>query len=234
MRVHGGWQLMRVHGASPRMRVHGASPRMRVHGARRRMPAEHGFTLIEVVVALVVLGFVLAGLAQASRFGMTAWSLETRMADHAAGLERMDRVIRQLVEQASPPVSTDDKPFSGQEHRLQFMTLLPDEPQTEPVRHAQVALGVDDKHQLVLRWQIHANAMVLQGLPPAQEIVLASGIERIDMAYRHSLADGGKWDKLWGEGPLPAVVRIHFVLANGRHRWPDMEVAPMLDSNGSF
>jgi general secretion pathway protein J len=195
---------------------------------------ESGFTLIEVIVAMVVLGFVLAGLAQATKFGMSAWTLESRLADNASALERMDRVLRRLIEQASPPVSTDDHPFSGQEHRLSFLTLLPDEPETEPVRHAQVAIGVDDRHRLVLRWQPHANALALVPLPPMQEIVLADGIERIDLAYRQSSADGGKWSKSWSDAALPVLVQIHFVLSNGKHRWPDMEVATVLDTNGSF
>ena len=200
----------------------------------RQPAADLGFTLIEVIVALVVLGFVLAGLGQATRFGMSAWSLETKLADNAAGLERMDRVLRRLIEQASPPAGADDKPLAGEEHRMTFMTLLPDQPQTQPVRHAQVAIGVDDHHRLVLRWRPHANAVPLLPLPAMQEIVLAEGIERIDLAYRQQAADGGKWAKKWAESNLPAMVQIHFVLANGRHRWPDMAVPTMLDSNGSF
>ena len=199
-----------------------------------KLTTDSGFTLIEVIVALVVLGFVLAGLGQATRFGMSAWTLETKLADNAAGLERMDRVLRRLIEQASPPAGADEKPLAGEEHRLVFMTLMPDQPQTEPVRHAQVAVGVDDHHQLVLRWRPHANAVPLLPLAPMQEIVLAEGIERIDLAYRQQGADGGKWQKKWAESNLPAMVQIHFVLANGRHRWPDMAVPTMLDSNGSF
>jgi general secretion pathway protein J len=195
---------------------------------------DSGFTLIEVVVALVVLGFVLAGLGQATRFGMSAWTLETRLADTSAGLERMDRVLRRLVEQASAPAATDDKPLTGEEHRMTLMTLLPDQPQTRPVRRAEVALGVDDRHRLVLRWRAHANAAPLGPLPAPQEIVLAEGVERIDLAYRQAAADGGRWSKTWKESNLPALVQIHFVLANGRHRWPDMAVPTMLDSNGSF
>ena len=198
------------------------------------LTTDQGFTLIEVIVALVVLGFVLAGLGQATRFGMSAWSLETKLADNSAGLERMDRVLRRLIEQASPPAGADEKPLAGEEHRMTFMTLLPDQPQTQPVRHAQAAIGVDDNHRLVLRWRPHANATALLPLPPTQEIVLAEGIERIDLAYRQQASDGGKWQKKWSESNLPAMVQIHFVLANGRHRWPDMAVATLLDSNGSF
>lgn len=195
---------------------------------------DSGFTLIEVIVALVVLGFVLAGLGQATRFGMSAWSLETRLADNAAGLERMDRVLRRLIEQASAPASSDDKPLVGEEHRLTFQTLLPDEPQTQPVRHAEVAVGVDDRHRLVLRWRPHANATALNPLAKPREIVLAEGITRIDMAYRAPEGDGGKWSKTWTDSTLPSEVQIHFVPINAKRRWPDMTVATMLDSNGSF
>lgn len=202
--------------------------------SERRRQAESGFTLIEMVVAVMVLGFVLAGLFQATRFGIAAWGLETKMAENAAALERMDRVLRHLIEQASAPVAADDKPFAGQEHRMLFMTLLPDQPQTQPIRHAQVSVGVDDKHRLVLRWQPHPNATLIGVQPPMQEIVLAEGMERIDLAYRQAAGDGGKWSKAWSDSALPAVVQIHFVLADGHHRWPDMAVPTMLDPNGSF
>jgi general secretion pathway protein J len=196
---------------------------------------EAGFTLLEIIVALVVLGFLLAGLAQATRFGMTAWGVETKMADNAASLERMDRVLRRLIEQASPPAAADDKPFEGFEHKMIFHSILPDEPEAQPIRRAQVAIGVDDHHQLVLRWQPGPNAILLaRDKPPMQEIVLAEGLERIDCAYRQAAADGGKWSKSWSETGLPSVVQIHFVLANGHHRWPDMQVPTMLDPNGSF
>ncbi len=201
---------------------------------RRRPTTDQGFTLIEVIVAMVVLGFVLAGLAQAQRFGVSAWTLETRLAERSAGLERMDRVLRNLIEQASPPASTDDKPLAGEEHRLVLTTEMPEEPQTWPVRRAEVALGVDDSHRLVLRWRPHPYAIPL-GTPPAmQQVVLAEGVERIDLAYRQSEADGGKWSKSWSESNLPALIQIHFVLPRGKHRWPDMAVPTMLDSNGSF
>ena len=146
----------------------------------------------------------------------------------------MDRVLRQSIEQASAPVSADDKPLTGEEHRLTLLTLLPDQPQTRPVRHAQIAVGVDDRHRLLLRWRIAANAAPLTPPAPMQEVVLAEGVERIDLAYKQAAADGGRWSKAWTESNLPALVQIHFVLANGRHRWPDMAVPTMLDTNGSF
>ena len=68
-----------------------------------RLRDEGGFTLLEIIVAVVVLGFVLAGLVQATRFGINAWDVQTRLTDNAAEMERLDRVLRLIVEQAAAP-----------------------------------------------------------------------------------------------------------------------------------
>ena len=98
-----------------------------------------------------------------------------------------------------------------------------------------MALGVDDRHQLVLRWRPASEC--LGDRAHAADAGNRSGRgrrARIDLAYRAGTGDGGKWTKTWTDGPLPALVQIHFVLDNGKHRWPDMAVATLLDTNGSF
>ncbi len=195
---------------------------------------EQGFTLLEILVATVVFGFVVAGLAQATKFGVRAWGVETKLADQASEMERVERVLRQAIEQASAPVSSDDKPFSGLEHRAVFTTRLPDEPQTRPIRRAQVAVGVDDNHRLLMRWEPHPNAVALKDKPAPQEVVLAEHVDHLDLSYRQAAGDGGKWVEKWTISNLPAVVLIHIVLQNEHKHWPVMMVPTMLDTNGSF
>ena len=196
--------------------------------------ADSGFTLLEILIAVVVLGFVMAGLVQATRFGIGAWSLQTRLVDRATEMERVDRILRLVIEQAAPPLAADDKPFAGQEHRLEFITRLPAEPPTDPVRRAQVAIGVDSRHRLLLRWQLHPNAVALKPPPPPQEIVLADNIDHFDVSYRQAVGDGGKWAKEWDDTPLPALVVMKIVPLNSHAHWPVIQAAPMLDTNGSF
>jgi general secretion pathway protein J len=194
-----------------------------------------GFTLLEILIAMVVLGFVMAGLVAASRFGISAWNLQTRLVDRSTEMERVDRILRLLVEQAAPPLAADDKLFSGQEHRLEFITRLPFQPQTDPIRRAQVALGVDSKHRLLLRWVPKPNAVSLLASPPApQEIVLAEGVDHLDVTYRQATGDGGKWMRTWDDTPLPALVVMHIVMVNSHEHWPAIQAATMLDTNGSF
>jgi hypothetical protein len=160
--------------------------------------------------------------------------VQTRLTDNAAEMERLDRILRLVVEEAAPPLAADDKPFVGQEHRLQLVTRLPDQPPTEPIRRAQVAVGVDDQHRLLLRWVPHPNAVALKPPPPAEEIVLAEGVDHLDLSYRQSAADGGKWKTTWDDSQLPSLVRLHIVLLSAHRQVPVIEAATRLDSNGSF
>jgi general secretion pathway protein J len=199
------------------------------------MRREHGFTLMEMIVAVVVLGFVLAGLAQASHFGIYAWNAQSREAARVAELERVDRVLRLVISEAAAPLAADDKDeFVGEEHRFQVVTRLPDQPPTDPVRRAQVAVGVDGQHRLLLRWQPHPNAVALKTLAPAEEIVLAEGVDHLDVRYRQSAADGGKWMSRWSDASLPGLVQMNIVLQNEHRVWPVIQVATMIDPNGSF
>ena len=199
-----------------------------------RERGDAGFTLLEIIVAVVVLGFVLAGLVQGTRFGINAWDVQTRLTDNAAEMERVERVLRLIVEQATPPMAADDKPFIGQEHRMVLVTRLPDQPPTQPVRRAQIAVGVDDQHRLLLRWQPHPNAVAIKPLPPPSQIVLCEGVDHLDISYRQAVGDGGRWKSSWDDNALPALVTMHIVLQSSHREIPAIEAATMIDTNGSF
>jgi general secretion pathway protein J len=195
---------------------------------------DDGFTLMEVMIAVVVLGFIMVGLSQAQRFGIGAWSVQAKLAMRAADMERVDRVLRLVISEASAPLSGDDKPFVGQEHRFLLVTRLPDQPPTQPVRRAQVAIGVNEKNQLVMNWQPHANAIAIIPPPIAPPIVLLEGVDHIDVTYQQSEDDGGKVMSRWDDSSLPALVLIHIVMKDSRRTWPVVQVATMLDTDGSF
>ena len=84
---------------APRQR---AARHRRGEGRMRRRAPQAGFTLLEILVALVVLGFLLLGLAEGVRFGLRAWDTETRLVDRGADMDAMERVMRHAIVAADP------------------------------------------------------------------------------------------------------------------------------------
>ncbi|MFC7544367.1 prepilin-type N-terminal cleavage/methylation domain-containing protein [Siccirubricoccus deserti] len=61
-----------------------------------------GFTLVEVLAALVVLGLVVGGLAQGMRFGLQAWDRAASLIEAGDTLDAVDRTLRHLVARMHP------------------------------------------------------------------------------------------------------------------------------------
>lgn len=191
-------------------------------------PPQAGFTLLEILVALVVLGFLLLGLTQGVRFGLRAWDSQTRLVDARADIDGVERVLRDVVEQADPGEFNEAAEFKGAARELVFFSRSPTPIGGLPVRDAQVALGVDLRHRLVLRFTPHPHAELL-GVPvPPIEARLLDGVDHLELSYRRWPQQGGGWVSSWALPTLPLAVslKIVFVAGDKRH-WPDMIAAPM-------
>ena len=196
-----------------------------------RRPAatrQAGFTLLEVLVALTVLGFLVLGLAQGVRFGLGAWDNQTRMLGRVGDLDVADRALRRIVAQLAP---TDDVRLPGLRGTAAGFEGVTELPMLAavPTRRAVVALGVDRAHRLVLRWTPYPRARRLGPPPAPEESELLRGVERIEVAY-WSAAVGGGWLPAWTRAELPDLVRVRLVFAGGdRRRWPDIVAATVLE-----
>jgi len=194
-------------------------------------PAGHGtaagFTLLELLVALSVLGMLLVGLAQGMRLGLRAWEAQERMLSRQGDLVAVDRALRRLVEQMHPGSEARPARLVGGAGGMAFVTELPMAAGTLPTRRAEVALLVASG-RLVLRWtpRLHARGAAP---PSVTETELLRGIERLELAYLHpgTAAGGGVWVSAWEEPTLPALLRIRLVFPPGDpRRWPDILAAP--------
>jgi general secretion pathway protein J len=194
-----------------------------------RAASSSGFTLLEILVALVVFGFLMIGLTEGMQFGLHARSVQTRAVDAVGALETTDRVLRTLIEQMDP--GTDDHPatVTGSAHSLAFPTTLPNGETGIDARLIDAALGVDGAHRLVLRWTPRAHAVRLGPPPVPVENVLLTGVDHVDFAYWVIPRGGGaQWVGSWSDTSLPVLVRMHIVFAKGdRRHWPVMIMAPM-------
>ncbi len=186
-----------------------------------------GFSLLEMLVALTVLGFILVGLAQGMHFGLLAWSTETRLSAGNTDLETVDTTLRQLIEGAAPGDDLDPAPFIGSRERLGCITALPDLAGPTLHRRIQAIIMVDAHHRLVLRWRPYVHATPLKPLPAPTDNVLLNNVAQLHIAYWQP---GGGWLDAWRSSDLPALVRVHVAFVSGDpRRWPDIVAATRLD-----
>ena len=187
----------------------------------RRAARDAGFTLVELLAALVVLGLVMAVLGGGLRFGLAA----TRLAGGAPadGLLAADRALRGLIERADPGTFPEPATLRGTADALRLTTELPRG--AGPARRADVEIAAS-AGRLVLRWRPHRHAQALGPGPTWREEVLADAVDHVAFAYYGDPAHG--WSPAWTGDRLPALVRIELGFAAGSGlRWPPLIAAPL-------
>ena len=182
---------------------------------------ESGFTLLELLVALVVFGILMLGVTRGTQFGMNAWNRQSTMIATATDMDAVDRALRRLIMHMDPGTMQTPPLVAGTRDRFVFTSTLPEEAALLTKR-ADMVLRVD-KGQLVLRWAPHLHAESLGATPVPHTEVLLSDVTGFAVSYwPHPPASG--WQQAWTALTLPSLVRIHLEF-KGRH-WPDIIAAP--------
>ena len=185
-----------------------------------------GFTLLEILVALAVLGLLMAGLVQGLRTGVTAWNNQTKAVAARGDLDATDRTIRILLARMNPGGASGRPPILKATARsLTFTTAMPDAADALPSRIADVTLALDDSHQLSLLWAPHVRGIPTTP-PQPEKVVLLRDVDQLDLAYWHDGQQG--WQPEWRGPSLPKLIRVRIVLPAGHAKQvPDIVVSPM-------
>lgn len=196
---------------------------------RRR---EGGFTLLEILVALVVFGLLMVGLAQGVRTGLAMWHAQTRRLDRVANLDIIERLLRNLFSSMPPPLAArfiggnaTAAGIDGSADRVSFVGELPTGLGT--TRLARMTLELEGR-RLVLIWTPERH-VVPAGPPPAPSTTeLLGGVTRLDLAYWGTPIPNrpAAWQSAWKGATLPQLIRVRLAFAKGDpRRWPDLIVA---------
>ncbi|HLZ67813.1 MAG TPA: prepilin-type N-terminal cleavage/methylation domain-containing protein [Aliidongia sp.] len=191
------------------------------------MRSERGFTLVEVLVALVVLGILMAGLGQGLRLGMAAWTRQAALVDRTADLDAVDRTIRDLLTNATAGAVHGRNDFSGDPDSVTFDGLLPLAVSTGG-RRAKITLQLDDQHRLTLHWEsllIDPNTAA----PTSGDAVIVDHLDGVVFSYWQNGSEATGWTDRWTSATAPPLIRLHLVFPkNDPRHWPDMVVAPLI------
>ncbi len=179
---------------------------MRAHGQR-------GFTLLELIIALSIVGALLVVAFGGLRVGIAAWSQGEDRAEAHAHLRGLAGTMARALGAAYPyRGSLGQGPdsvllFRGTESRLEFTTQTPPFPPSVPVAITAVVFATESENgpALVVRQRVLPNrdpfsdaAVVLRD-PTVQQ-----------MAFRY-LNENGSWQNSWDpdtENGLPRAVQV--------------------------
>ena len=201
---------------------------------RRTLARPRGFTLLELLVALVVLGLLVIGLTQGVRAGLTMWGAQAHRVGETGELDAGARVLRALLSGISTPTpgvvggrgAGGTSKLEGHADSLSFVGDLPTGLGT--TRRANITLELD-RERLVLRWTPHRHELTNAPAPEPTETELIRGVARLDFAYWGSLSPDqpASWQAQWDGFSVPQLIRVRLALVKGdRRRWPDLIAAP--------
>ena len=201
-------------------------------GIRLPHPAPHasaGFTLIEILVALVLTGLVVAAVTQSLSLAMRARESQTRVVARRDEMDAVEHTLRSMIERLDPG-GVNGRPgmFSGEARRLSFTSTLPLAASGQITRLVDATVTVDPGRRLILSWTPHLPNLILPDAVRGQSVLL-DDVERIEFGYWQPVPGpaGGVWLAHWAGAAPPSLIRIRIVpgAANGR-RFPDIVVRP--------
>lgn len=193
---------------------------------------ESGFTLLEVLAALVVLGLLMVGLAEGVRTQIALSQAQTRRLAETADLDATMRLLRGLLSRL--PVTAEGNRviatgtgagFKGEADHVEFVGKLATG--LGFGRLVEAVLYVRN-HRLILSWRPHRHDKPLGPLPPPSERELLHGVERLELWYWGAAAAGqpGIWQTRWDRPEAPELIKLRLVfIAGDRRHWPDLVTA---------
>jgi general secretion pathway protein J len=219
--------------SAPRAAAGGGPP------PRSAQRCEAGFTLVEVLVAVMLLSLLSMALFSSVRFGVTAWQRGTDRSDQIHASMAVQDLLRRLIGEAYPLLLSDGTgngrvDFAGTATSLDFLAPVP------------VALASGGRARFSLAIDRHGDVsdLVLTSRPELaagdanaalrRKTVLAT-IEAADFSYFGAGRSDGtaQWRDHWsGEMTLPALVRVRVRFARSDARlWPDLVIAPRITAD---
>lgn len=197
-----------------------------------------GFTLLELLIAITLLGFILSLLFGGMQLGARSWDAGERKSGQAAHMTLVQEFLRRELSQVYPyrwkKKPTPELAFVGEANRVRFVAPIA----------ARLGYGglylvsleqIDDRDgkRLVIKRSIpDADSADFSALDDAEvdKDVLEEKVESVTIDYFGAETNevAPQWVDKWDQVKvLPYLIRVRVKLADGRV-WPDLVVPPLI------
>jgi prepilin-type N-terminal cleavage/methylation domain-containing protein len=174
--------------------------------------ASDGFTLLELLIVITILGLILAALTNGVRFAGQAWQTQERRSARQGDLDAVENVLRNLIASGTN--------FDGDGSSLRFVSTLPEALARGGLYDVELE---ESAGRLVLAWRAH-----FKGPSTAQtnQTELARNVAGLALSYY--MGPGG-WQRVARDkSKPPALIQMAFRLDDGRV-WGPLIAAPMIE-----
>jgi general secretion pathway protein J len=188
-----------------------------------------GFTLLEVLLAMSLLGMMMILLFSALSIGSKSWMQGEKKLAIVSEKTVVYQFFRRYLSTIQPlQDQTDDRKkvlsFNGEPQRLQFVSMLPISSGRYGFQNFIIEPDPQDTEQLLVK--ITPFYPAADGRDwKSEDVVLLSGVDDFQITY-FGLTDEGGGDPLWTERweqktTLPLLIKILIVLQD-QSTWPEM------------
>ncbi|MEN8260487.1 MAG: prepilin-type N-terminal cleavage/methylation domain-containing protein, partial [Pseudomonadota bacterium] len=196
-----------------------------------------GFTLLEMLIAITLLGIMMTLLFGSLRTCVRSWEAGEKLAAKTGRMAVIESFIRTYLSNAMPLIddlSEEDPVFSfkGTDRSVQFVSSLPASAGRGGLYIFNLDL-VNDGREKVLQLTLRPFYPLFdEAQEVKEEIIILENIEEMKLAYFGEdidLDEEDRWHEKWEErDSLPKLVQVELTI-EGEAPWPTLYVAPRLD-----
>jgi general secretion pathway protein J len=196
---------------------------------------EAGFTLVELLVAITLVGLLTVVMFGGLRFGTRAADAVGARTDRAAQLGIVyDFMQNELTDARLPPASNDptaaSTDFDGEPDSLSFVTVPPGYLALGGFNMLRVALEGEQTRRLTVTWRPIPHGSLPMPTGTLQPSVILEKIRTVEFGYFGTTDQNRppEWQDRWNnQTALPLLVRLKIAWADGSAA-PDLVIAPRM------